>query len=489
MAKFNATKITSKMSKLAGNRYFVAIRDGMAVIIPVAIVGSFFTIISQFPIDSWKKFITPYLPALQVPVTFSIGMMALYSCYAMASALAKQYNLDRNSSATVATMAFFILAISPGTLNAQAAKLSGMVAGTVLPSTNFGAQGLFTAMLVSMISVEIIRWFKEKNLVIKMPDGVPPAVSNSFVSLVPASVIIILAWVIKEVLHFDLNAGLLALLSPLSNFGKDNFISAIVPPFFNSLFWLFGIHGAITSTPIYPYWYKNLDANMTAIAHGVSAANAPRFMTEQFFQWFVYIGGSGTILGLCILLAFLSKSSFGKTLGKAIIIPSIFNINEPIIFGLPIVLNPYFAVPFIVTPMVTGALTYFAMALHLVSRTIALVPWTLPGPIGAYMATGFDWRAAVLSIINIIISIAIYYPFFKVWDKKQLEKEKQSKEDEAAATTSESNESTSVETASSNDNESVAVEPTTSIRHTISEKISAYFRPLIKLTILARMNV
>ena len=489
MAKFNATKITSKMSKLAGNRYFVAIRDGMAVIIPVAIVGSFFTIISQFPIDNWKKFITPYLPALQVPVTFSIGMMALYSCYAMASALAKQYNLDRNSSATVATMAFFILAISPGTLNAQAAKLSGMVAGTVLPSTNFGAQGLFTAMLVSMISVEIIRWFKEKNLVIKMPDGVPPAVSNSFVSLVPASVIIILAWVIKEVLHFDLNAGLLALLSPLSNFGKDNFISAIVPPFFNSLFWLFGIHGAITSTPIYPYWYKNLDANMTAIAHGVSAANAPRFMTEQFFQWFVYIGGSGTILGLCILLAFLSKSSFGKTLGKAIIIPSIFNINEPIIFGLPIVLNPYFAVPFIVTPMVTGALTYFAMALHLVSRTIALVPWTLPGPIGAYMATGFDWRAAVLSIINIIISIVIYYPFFKVWDKKQLEKEKQSKEDEAAATTSESNESTSVETASSNDNESVAVEPTTSIRHTISEKISACFRPLIKLTRLARMNV
>lgn len=489
MAKFNAAKITSKMSKLAGNRYFVAIRDGMAVIIPVAIVGSFFTIISQFPVDSWKKFITPYLPALQVPITFSIGMMALYSCYAMASALAKQYNLDRNSSATVATMAFFILAISPGTLNAQAAKLSGMVAGTVLPSTNFGAQGLFTAMLVSMISVEIIRWFKEKNLVIKMPDGVPPAVSNSFVSLVPASVIIILAWVVKEVLHFDLNAGLLALLSPLSNFGKDNFISAIVPPFFNSLFWLFGIHGAITSTPIYPYWYKNLDANMTAIAHGVSAANAPRFMTEQFFQWFVYIGGSGTILGLCILLAFLSKSSFGKTLGKAVIIPSIFNINEPIIFGLPIVLNPYFAVPFIVTPMVTGALTYFAMALHLVSRTIALVPWTLPGPIGAYMATGFDWRAAVLSIINIIISIVIYYPFFKVWDKKQLEKEKQSKENEAAATTSESNESTSVETASLNDNESVTVEPTTSIRRTISEKISACFRPLIKLTRLARMNV
>ncbi|WP_297818811.1 PTS sugar transporter subunit IIC [uncultured Lactobacillus sp.] len=459
MGKFNAAKITAKMSKLAGNRYFVAIRDGMAVIIPVAIVGSFFTIISQFPVDSWKKFITPYLPALQVPVTFSIGMMALYSCYAMAAALADHYKIDRNSSATIATMAFFILAVSPGTLTDKAAKLSGMVKGTVLPSTNFGAQGLFTAMLVSMLSVEIIRWFKERNLVIKMPDGVPPAVSNSFVSLIPASVIIILAWIIKEVLHFDLNAGLLSLLSPLSNFGKDNFISSIVPPFFNSLFWIFGIHGAITSTPIYPYWYKNLDANMAAIAHGVTAANAPKFMTEQFFQWFVYIGGSGTIIGLCILLAFMSKSSFGKTLGRAVIIPSIFNINEPIIFGLPIVLNPYFAIPFIVTPMLTGAITYFATVLHLVSRTIALVPWTLPGPIGAYMATGFDWRAAVLSCINIIISIVIYYPFFKVWDKKQFEKEQADLQVKAANSNTENtaNDATTSKFAKVEDTESSGV--------------------------------
>lgn len=335
-----------------------------------------------------------------------------------------------------------------------------------------------------MISVEIIRWFKEKNLVIKMPDGVPPAVSNSFVSLVPASVIIILAWVIKEVLHFDLNAGLLAILSPLSNFGKDNFISSVIPPFFNSLFWLFGIHGAITSTPIYPYWYKNLDANMASIAHGVSAANAPRFMTEQFFQWFVYIGGSGTILGLCILLAFMSKSSFGKTLGKAVIIPSIFNINEPIIFGLPIVLNPYFAIPFVVTPMVTGALTYFAMALHLVSRTIALVPWTLPGPIGAYMATGFDWRAAVLSIINVIISIVIYYPFFKVWDKKQLEKE--AKDSASKSTNTEASKGNNVEAINLTDN-NLSVE-SSSLKTTISTKIIALFDTLNKFKRLAKEN-
>lgn len=426
--KFNADKVTEKMAKLAGNRYFTAIRDGMAVIIPVAVVGSFFTIVAAFPVDSWKTFITPYIPMLQIPVTFSIGMMALYSCYAMASALAQTYKLDRNSSATIATMAFLILTVSPGALTDKAAKLAGMAVGTVLPSVNFGAKGVFTAMLVSMLSVEIIRWFKQKNLVIKMPKGVPASVSNSFMSLVPAAVIILGSWIIKELLHFDLNAGLLAILSPLSHFAKDNFASAIIPPLFNSVFWFFGVHGAITSTPITPYWYDNLNINIDWLAKGGVAANAPHFMTEQFFQWFVYIGGSGTIIGLCILLAFASKSSFGKTVGKAVILPSIFNINEPIIFGLPIVLNPYFVILFIAAPVITSVITYFAMVLHLVSRTIALVPWTLPGPIGAYMATGFDWRAAVLAILNIIVSIIIYYPFFRAWDNKQLEIERQANE-------------------------------------------------------------
>ncbi len=114
----------------------------------------------------------------------------------------------------------------------------------------------------------------------------------------------------------------------------------------------------------------------------------------------------------------------GKTLGKVVIIPSIFNINEPIIFGLPIVLNPYFAAPFILAPIADGIITWFAMITHLVNRTIALVPWTLPAPIGAYMATGFDWRAIILTIINIFVAILIYFPFFKIWDKRQLEKEK-----------------------------------------------------------------
>lgn len=186
------------------------------------------------------------------------------------------------------------------------------------------------------------------------------------------------------------------------------------------------------------------------------------------------------------LLAFLSKSSFGKTLGKAVIIPSIFNINEPIIFGLPIVLNPYFAIPFIVTPMVNGALTYFAMVLHLVSRPIALIPWTLPGPIGAYMATGFDWRAAILSIINIIISVIIYYPFFKVWDKKQLEKEMRDKENNTVTT--ETNKNSNVETFNLNETGRTLVEHI-SVREYVKKSMNSCFGTLIKFRKLAKMTV
>lgn len=124
-------------------------------------------------------------------------------------------------------------------------------------------------------------------------------------------------------------------------------------------------------------------------------------MTEQFFQWFVYIGGAGATLALCILLTFFSKSAMGKMMGKVTIIPGLFNINEPIIFGLPLVLNPYFAIPFILAPLAMGVITWLATIMHLVNRTIALVPWTLPGPIGAFMATGFDWRAIILALFNI----------------------------------------------------------------------------------------
>jgi PTS system, lactose/cellobiose family IIC component len=428
--KFNADKVTEVMGRIAGNRYLTAIRDGMAVIIPVAIVGSFFIILTQLPITAWTNFIKPYVAGLTIPVNFSIGFMSVYACFAIAAHLAEDYKFDRISTGVVAVMTYLILAITPGILTPESAKLSNLVAGTVLPTKNFGAAGLFTAMFAAIVTAEVVRWCRKKNFVIKLPEGVPPAVINSFAALIPATFLIAGAWIIRVGFNFDINAALQWVFSPLGYFGRDNLASVIVPILLVNIVWLFGIHGAALATPIFwPLWYPNLNENMAAISKGATAATVPHYMTEQFFQWFVYIGGAGATLALCILLTFFAKSSFGKTMGKVTIIPGIFNINEPIIFGIPIVMNPYFAIPFVLAPLVMGVVTWLATILQLVSRTIALVPWTLPGPIGAYMATGFDWRAIVLCILNIVIAIVIYWPFFKAWDMKQLKREQTAEEE------------------------------------------------------------
>jgi PTS system cellobiose-specific IIC component len=146
---------------------------------------------------------------------------------------------------------------------------------------------------------------------------------------------------------------------------------------------------------------------------------------EPFYQWFIWIGGSGATLGLVLAMLFFSKSNYLKTLSKACIVPGIFNINEPVVFGVPIVLNPLLMIPFIFIPIITGTLSYFATVVGFVSPTYVLAPWTLPAPIGAYLATGGDWRAVILVLINIAISFFIYLPFFKMYDRKMVEAEKE----------------------------------------------------------------
>lgn len=374
----------------------------------------------NLPIDSWKAFIQPYAAMLSVPMYYSISLMAVYCVFSITSNLSKFYDLDPISTSVLAEMSFFILTITPNVLEHKA---GGLLPGTYLPLANMGAQGLFTAILCSIFSVEVVRFFYKKNMIIKMPDGVPSSVGKSFSALLPGVLIIVVSFVLKEIFKLDINSILTWIFSPIGYFGHDTFLSAIVPVFLITIIWLFGVHGMVITTPIlYPYWYANLNANTTAIAHG----NAPvHFMTEQFFQWFVWVGGAGATLSLAILLAFCSKSKFSKTMGAVTLIPAIFNINEPLIFGIPIIMNPYFVAPFVLAPTAMAGVTYIAMKLHLVAFPTAVAPWTLPGPIGAWMATGFDWRAAVLCVINIIISLLIYWPFFKAFDNNQLKLERE----------------------------------------------------------------
>lgn len=422
--RFDFTKVVQVMGAIANNRYLTAIRNGMSVIIPVTIIGSMFIIALNLPIDAWKEMIAPYADKLMIPMNFTMDFMSVYVCVGIASSLCDDYKIDKVSTSVLSVLAFLIATITPASIDPELAQKAGIeVSGTVLPLGNFGAAGLFTAIIASIFTVEVVRFCIKRNLVIKMPNGVPTSVINSFAALVPGAIVIVVAWILKVGLNFDINKALQWVFSPIGYFAGDTVLSVIVPILLITIVWIFGIHGMIIATPIlYPFWYENLNANINAAASGSAI---PHFMTEQFFQWFVWIGGAGATLSLAFLMAFLGKSDFCKKMGRFTFIPGIFNINEPLIFGVPIVMNPFFALPFILAPLAMGIVTYLAMGVfHLVSYPIAIVPWTLPAPIGALMATGFDWRAAVLAVVNIVIAGVIYYPFFRAFDKSMLDKEK-----------------------------------------------------------------
>lgn len=422
--RFDFTKVVQVMGAIANNRYLTAIRNGMSVIIPVTIIGSMFIIALNLPIDAWKEMIAPYADKLMIPMNFTMDFMSVYVCVGIASSLCDDYKIDKVSTSVLSVLAFLIATITPASIDPELAQKAGIeVSGTVLPLGNFGAAGLFTAIIASIFTVEVVRFCIKRNLVIKMPNGVPTSVINSFAALVPGAIVIVVAWILKVGLNFDINKALQWVFSPIGYFAGDTVLSVIVPILLITIVWIFGIHGMIIATPIlYPFWYENLNANINAAASGSAI---PHFMTEQFFQWFVWIGGAGATLSLAFLMAFLGKSDFCKKMGRFTFIPGIFNINEPLIFGVPIVMNPFFALPFILAPFAMGIVTYLAMGVfHLVSYPIAIVPWTLPAPIGALMATGFDWRAAVLAVVNIVIAGVIYYPFFRAFDKNMLDKEK-----------------------------------------------------------------
>ena len=213
----------------------------------------------------------------------------------------------------------------------------------------------------------------------------------------------------------------MTIMSPIIQ-GSDHLAVVIILVLLITFFWAFGIHGmAIIGTLARPIWLTLQEQNATALAEGLLP---PNIAPETLYQWFVWIGGAGSTIGLALLLVFRSRSKSARLLGKIAIAPAIFNINEPIIFGAPVVLNPILIPPFVIAPVVNAIISYTAISWGLVDRLVTIAPWTLPGPIGAFISTGGDWRAAVLNLLLIALSVVIYYPFFKKYDEQKLAEEK-----------------------------------------------------------------
>ncbi|WP_231181861.1 PTS sugar transporter subunit IIC [Clostridium botulinum] len=348
-------------------------------------------------------------------VNGSFGIMGLVASFSVAYSLAKSYKVDGVSAGVISLSCFLI-----STPNIVLDKAEG------IPMEFMGSKGLFAAMVIGMISAEIFRKFVQKNIVIKMPEAVPPAVSQSFVALIPGIVIIALFGIIYKILGVVDIGSIHDLISvilgkPLGLLGST-LIGTIISIALNSVLWMFGIHGgSIVNSIMQPMWLINTDANRIAWQAG---KELPNIITQPFIDNFVYIGGSGATLALVILAFFIAKGKQTKMIGKLALVPGIFNINEPAMFGLPVVMNLVLFIPFILTPMVNSIITYCAMASGLVMKTVGIsVAWTMPPVISGYLATGGHVSGALLHVVLIIIDIIIYYPFFKMLDKREVNSE------------------------------------------------------------------
>ena len=418
---FIDSRLAGPMDKIANQRHLRAVRDGIIATLPLIIVGSFFLIVAFPPLPAtWgiTEFLTSNAATILLPYRMTMYIMSLYATFGIGASLAKSYDLDQVSGGILATIAF-LLTFVPVNVPAEALEAAG-TAGFVLPMANLGGGGMFVGIITAIIAVEIYRMTDKSKFKITMPEQVPPAVARSFEALTPTLIVILGMATITYYIGFDWHTAVAKLVAPLVT-AADSLPSVLLLIFMITFFWVFGIHGvSIVGSLARPVWLQLLEGNTTAQAAGDAL---PHIAAEPFFQWFIWVGGSGATIGLAILLAFTAKSEYGSKLGKAIITPSIFNINEPVIFGVPIVLNPIMMIPFVVTPMIMATIAWFATSLGFVNPVTITAPWTLPGPIGAYLATGGDWRAAVLNIILILVSVICYYPFVKVYDRKELEKE------------------------------------------------------------------
>lgn len=447
MEKFNELAnrtLVPIVNKLGNQRHLAAIRDGMVVAIPLSILGGVCLIISTPPFKpdtlpnwgfisdlllGWYNWAQANKAMLQLPYNMTMALMGLFVAFAIAYHLAKRYKMPTLNTAIVSTAVFFIVtspavsavptsAISEGS---NMTDLLGM-AGNYIPMTFLDAKGIFTAIIVAIGCVEIMHFMLAKNIRFKMPEGVPPAISSSFDAIMPLFVCVItfyaISLFIQNVSGELLPSMIMTLLAPAIS-GLDSLLGICLITIIAQTFWFFGLHGASITQPIrLPFMQMYLVANITAFTAGEPIAH---FFTQPFWSYVITLGGGGATLGLCILLL-RSKSVELKTLGKLSIGPAIFNINEPIIFGLPMVLNPLMMIPFIFVPVINSIIAYACMAFQIVGKGVIETPWTTPAPLGAALGC-MDFRAAIMVIGLIVLDMCLYYPFFKLLEKQKLSEE------------------------------------------------------------------
>ncbi|MGG4606830.1 PTS cellobiose transporter subunit IIC [Providencia sp. Me31A] len=417
-------KLMPLAAKTAEQRHLCAIRGAYVSFMPFIIVGSVMLIISSFPNQSYQQFMngifgTSWSSIVEIPFNAVFSTMSLFISFTVAYRLAEHYEEDQVSCGILGLICFLIL-----TPFLKVESLGNM---TVISTEWIGSKGLFVAMIGSLLWTELFCFIKRKNWVIKMPEGVPPAVQESFAALIPALIVIIIVLTIRtlvsqtsyETVHQFIYQ---TLATPMRHFGTS-YIGALLTGLSITLLWSVGINsGSMVNGIIRPLWMENQTDNIVAIQAGMTP---PHVITEQFFDM-VWMGGAGATLSLVIAMLIFARSKSIREVGRIGAGASIFNINEPILFGMPIIMNPIMLIPFNIVPLVLITTQYIAMSLGLVASTTGVfIPWTLPPVISGFIVTGHI-SGSIMQIINLFIGAMIYLPFLRIIDKQRQLTEKQS---------------------------------------------------------------
>ncbi|MCA0385228.1 MAG: PTS sugar transporter subunit IIC [Firmicutes bacterium] len=416
-------KFVPFFAKVGSQKHLAAVRDGFISLVPLAIAGSFAVLLNQLPIDAYKSFMGSVFGDSWTSFGGNIwwgtfAIISIFLSFTVSYFLAKSYNANGLSAGLISLSSFFILMpqVNP----------DGAWGNIHWGYTN--AMGMFVAIIVALISTELfVKLSKADFLVIKMPEGVPPAVSRSFAALFPGMIVLAVASLVM-ILFTSFETNLFSVVvkyvaMPLTNVA-DSLGSALLIVFMTHFLWFFGLHGSnIIGGVVEPILLPLLTKNLELVEAGKSAFSSDlHVVTKPFLDAFVYLGGAGTTLALLIAILAVSKRKQLREVGKLGVAPGLFNINEPVIFGMPIVLNPVLFVPFILAPLVLTIVAYTAISLGLVPHTIAMIPWTTPPVIGGALATG-SWQGGVLAAFNLVLAIVIYIPFIFIADRAELKKE------------------------------------------------------------------